>query len=481
MEFASIKFILFVIVALALYHSCKKTAFQPWVVLLINVFFVASYMPTPMHAFPLLSFLVFTYFLVRLLFVVRRQAVLGVAVVLTVLYFMFLKQYEFASFIKVVDYSFVTVGLSYILFRVIHLMVDAYGRSIEKKIGFVDFLNYTCFFPGFVSGPIMQYQSFVAENEKSRLLERLATVEVRRSFSRITNGFIKIIGFSALFSYLHNSFDLAYWYLKVGEGELVALAWFAFASSTYFAHLYFNFSGYMDVVLGVATLFGYRLPENFDRPFRSRSFLEFWSRWHITLSQWFKAYLFNPLLKMLSRRWTAPGAAPYLGVIGYFATFFVVGYWHVPSFALALLLAVGASVNKLYQVWMRYLLGKKNLKRLNNSRGYQYIGQGLTVSYMAVTLTFLWVTLDELLLQFEFGRMMAIAAGVWVLLGLLISVMMFLYDGAQKLVAPVGAVALGLLTHQLVFRSWVVVKLFVVSYIVAKTVNPAPSFVYMGF
>ena len=63
-------------------------------------------------------------------------------------------------------------------------------------------------------------------------------------------------------------------------------------------YLYFNFSGYMDIVIGSGVLLGQSMPENFDKPFSARSFLEFWQRWHMTLSQWFKFYLFNPLLML---------------------------------------------------------------------------------------------------------------------------------------------------------------------------------------
>src|SRR5262250_2889257 len=84
----------------------------------------------------------------------------------------------------------------------------------------------------------------------------------------------------------------------------------------------------MDVVIGIGRFYGFRLPENFDRPFAAGNFLEFWTRWHITLSNWFKVYVFNPGLRALAARVETPRAMPYLGVLAYFVTFLLMGVWH---------------------------------------------------------------------------------------------------------------------------------------------------------
>lgn len=400
---------------------------------------------------------------------------------ITILLFSYLKQYGFIDFLGSLSTPYTVVGLSYILFRVIHLMVDVYDRSIRERINFITYLNYTCFFLSFVSGPIMRYQQFVTENERSRSLHNFSAKELQLNFSRIINGFIKIIGLATLFYYLHNSFDYPYWKLKVGLDTNVAITWLAFSTSTYFVYLYFNFSGYIDVVLGIGALFGFRLPENFNRPFQARSFLEFWSRWHMTLSEWFKTYFFNPLVKALSQRWSSPKMTPYLGVIGYFATFFVVGYWHVPSLALALFLAFGASINKLYQVWMKRVLGKQKLAKLNELPVYQYLCQGLTFSYMAITLTFLWTTINDLLLYFPIWKLWSVFLGAWIILGIVMGVLMLSWNRAVQKVISIYPSDGYLAEHYYLHHCWLAFKLFILIYIIAKNINPTPAFIYMGF
>jgi hypothetical protein len=80
-------------------------------------------------------------------------------------------------------------------------------------------------------------------------------------------------------------------------------------------YLYCNFSGYTDVVIGIARFLRIKLPENFDRPFSSLNFLEFWSRWHMTLSNWLKTYVYYPLLMTLMRKFLSRTIEPFLGVI----------------------------------------------------------------------------------------------------------------------------------------------------------------------
>jgi D-alanyl-lipoteichoic acid acyltransferase DltB (MBOAT superfamily) len=86
-------------------------------------------------------------------------------------------------------------------------------------------------------------------------------------------------------------------------------------AASYPLYLYSNFSGYIDVVIGIARFLRMRLPENFNRPFSSDNFLNFWSRWHITLSEWLKTYVHNPLLLNLMRRYPAPGLQAFWGVL----------------------------------------------------------------------------------------------------------------------------------------------------------------------
>src|SRR3546814_9533403 len=105
----------------------------------------------------------------------------------------------------------------------------------------------------------------------------------------------------------------------------------------------------MGVAIGLGRLLGIAIPENFNRPELARNFLEFWSRWHITLSDWFKFYVFNPVTKELLRIADRPTLTPWLGAVGFFLTFFVMGVWHGTSATFVvygLLLGLGVSLNR---------------------------------------------------------------------------------------------------------------------------------------
>ena len=152
------------------------------------------------------------------------------------------------------------------------------------------------------------------------------------------------------------------------------------AALFYMLFIFFNFSGYMGVMIGVARLFGRKLPENFDSPFLATNFLDFWNRWHITVSQWFKTYVFNNLLRFLCVRWTRPALVPYFGVIGYFFVFFILGLWHDWGHCfvlLGLLQGLGVSVNKLWEVELRRRFGRQRHAELVGRLWYKMLARSV--------------------------------------------------------------------------------------------------------
>jgi D-alanyl-lipoteichoic acid acyltransferase DltB (MBOAT superfamily) len=157
--------------------------------------------------------------------------------------------------------------------------------------------------------------------------------------------------------------------------------------------LYTNFSGYIDIVIALARLMRVRLPENFDRPFSATSFLDFWNRWHITLSTWLKTYVYNPLLLALMRRVSSLALQPFLGVFCFFVTFFLIGIWHgrTSEFALfGVLQGGGVAINKLWQLQLAKWMGRKPYKALAENPVYRAFGRGLTFSWFAFTLFWFW-------------------------------------------------------------------------------------------
>jgi alginate O-acetyltransferase complex protein AlgI len=211
-------------------------------------------------------------------------------------------------------------------------------------------------------------------------------------------------------------------------------------AAVYPIYLYFNFSGYVDVVIGVARFFGIALPENFDRPFSSTNFINFWSRWHITLSSWLKTYVYNPLLMSLMKRFPARKIEPYLGVFAFFVTFFLVGAWHGQTsmfLFFGLLQGGGVSVNKLYQILMTKRLGKKRFIALGNNPFYAACMRGLTFTFFAFSLFWFWSTwtqMDSIVVALGWSTV----ALVWLLVFAAATIVLTLLQWART-----GAMALG--------------------------------------
>src|SRR5450755_4335504 len=179
--------------------------------------------------------------------------------------------------------------------------------------------------------------------------------------------------------------------------------------------LYANFSGYIDIVIALARLMRVRLPENFDRPFSASSFLDFWNRWHMTLSTWLKTYVYNPLLVALMRRISSLAMQPFLGVFCFFVTFFLIGVWHgrTSEFIIfGVLQGGGVAVNKFWQVGLTSALGRKGYKELAKNPLYVAFGRGLTFTWFAFTLFWFWADWKQIHMIFSAVNLLS-WAGVW--------------------------------------------------------------------
>mgnify|MGYP000376332615 FL=1 len=150
---------------------------------------------------------------------------------------------------------------------------------------------YISFFPQLIAGPIVRYTD-VAEDMNAR----------RESLDDAAEGAARFIFGLGKKCVLSNALaELADSAFACPEGELsTALAWLGIIA--YALHIYYDFSGYSDMAIGLGKLFGFRLPENFNYPYISASVTEFWRRWHMTLSGWFRDYLYIPLGGSAARR-----------------------------------------------------------------------------------------------------------------------------------------------------------------------------------
>ena len=204
------------------------------------------------------------------------------------------------------------IGISFFTFHAISYLIDIHRGKARARRSMIDFALYIALFPQLVAGPIVRYHQL-----EHQLGRRTVTLE---GFAAGVRRFIFGLGKKMLIA--NAVAGTANEIFKLDPGSLTAgVAWLG--ALAYTAQIYFDFSGYSDMAIGLAAMFGFRFPENFDYPYIARSMTDFWRRWHITLSSWFRDYLYIPLGG--NRRGRAREARNLVLV------FFLCGLWHGAS------------------------------------------------------------------------------------------------------------------------------------------------------
>lgn len=263
----------------------------------------------------------------------------GLSVVLIAI-FLVLKQYWFAPTIPALA-LFVTIGMSYMLLRAIHVILEAGDGFDVGPADFGLYLRYQLNPFTFLAGPINRFDEFGDDDRRLgdvRLdLDTVAAVLLRVSF-----GLIKLMVLAPLATYYQVNLPTQFGALGLAP-----------AAALFILYVYWNFSGAMDVVIAAARLFGYTLPENFDRPWMASSFIDFWSRWHITLSNFLRDTVFFPMLKLIASSGAGRGGLIVGNMVGGFFAFIIMGLWHGNAYMflwLGVLLALGVTVNRLWDL-----------------------------------------------------------------------------------------------------------------------------------
>ena len=172
------------------------------------------------------------------------------------------------------------VGISFYTFQILSYTVDVYRGEAQVQKNPIDLACYVTMFPQLIAGPIVRYTD-VAEQLKQR---------GRGDFQKGASRFLVGLGKKILFANLLGEVCAAWRGTQDGS---VLFSWLYALSYT--LHIYFDFSGYSDMAIGLGKIFGFRFPENFNYPYIAASVTEFWRRWHMTLSRWFRDYVYIPL------------------------------------------------------------------------------------------------------------------------------------------------------------------------------------------
>jgi alginate O-acetyltransferase complex protein AlgI len=481
MDFTSFQYLGFVTATVLAFNASRAALFRQGVLLVANLVFLASFAQSAEQLAPLVAFLVLGHAATRWVARWRAPGVLGGTLLLIVAVFVVLKRYTFLPARMELPFLYLQVGLSYMLFRILQMVIDSAGGEKETQLDPLNFVNFTCNFLCFVSGPIQRSNEYLADLGQ---IDRKVDADIAfASIHRMIRGFVKLAVVSAVFNYLFANLSVPVLAQATSMAGWRFAAQYAASAVTYTFYLYYNFLGYMDIVIGIGWLLGQNLPENFKRPFLARNIFEFWSRWHMTLSEWFKTYLFNPLMRFLAAHVAAPEWLPYLGVIAFFVTFFVMGVWHGSTGVFViygLVMGAGASLNKLWQVFMTQRLGKKRYKAVGETFAYASLARGLMFAFFALAVTGLWVNMDQLSLL---AQRLGVAGFLGAFLGtaLCAAVAGPVVDYVGGLLARMaprldGAGISGLLTQNIVLASEVTLIFAVGSFF-----HKAPEFVYKAF
>ena len=231
------------------------------------------------------------------------------------------------------------VGISFYTFQTLSYTIDVYRKKLEPTKDFIAFSAFVCFFPQLVAGPIERATNLLPQFYKKRTFEYHKAVDGMR---QILWGLFKklvIADNCAEFAnqIFNNSADMN------GSTLVLGAIFFTF-------QIYGDFSGYSDIAIGTSRLFGFDLKQNFATPYFSRDIAEFWRRWHISLSTWFRDYLYIPLGGSRGGTW--------MKVRNTFAIFLVSGFWHGANWTFI----IWGALNAIY--FLPLLLTNNNRKNL---------------------------------------------------------------------------------------------------------------------
>lgn len=201
------------------------------------------------------------------------------------------------------------IGISFYTFQALSYLIDVYRGEVKPQKNFLSLLLYISFFPQLVAGPILKYHDVDAMIE-----DRKVTIDgIKIGIYRFSCGMGKKIIIANTMAYIVDTIFASYI-----DGFCTLAAWIA--AFAYLMQIYFDFSGYSDMAIGLGHIFGFQFLENFNYPYISTSIQEFWRRWHISLSTWFKEYLYIPL--------GGNRKGSVRTMINKYIVFFATGIWH---------------------------------------------------------------------------------------------------------------------------------------------------------
>ena len=327
MLFSSLTFILCFLPALLLVYfliPIKNILARRYVLLIFSVLFYSA--GEPLYVFAIIACIIFTWFLTGRFDRRNGRIAYVSSILINLLPFLFLKYYDFIADnicgILLTEHKmigFLPLGISFYTFQMLSYIVDVYHGKVKRQKSPALLALYIFLFPQLIAGPIVRY----AEIEKDLLnVERGGNLDsLKQGIERFIVGLGKKV---LIANHVGHVADIA---LQTSSEQMnVGIMWLGALAFT--MQIFFDFSGYSDMAIGLGRIFGFSFPENFDRPYCSLSITEFWRRWHMTLGQFFRDYVYIPLggNRVSGKRW----------VLNIFIVWILTGFWHGASWNFAI-------------------------------------------------------------------------------------------------------------------------------------------------
>ena len=317
MVFSSVTFIfLFLPVTLAGYYLLRRRYDNLWLLVMSLLFFswaMPRYLPLILCSIAINYISGMTISLCHKHPVARRAALIA-AIVINLSLLFYYKYFDFFigsvnSILKIslpLQNVILPIGISFFTFQGMSYVIDVYRGDVPVQKNPLDLALYIALFPQLIAGPIVRYNEIADE-----LVNR---TESREEFERGIDRFIIGLSKKAIIANSAAVIADSIW-SRYALHNTPAIAWLG--SIAYMLQIYYDFSGYSDMAIGLGKMFGFHFPENFRYPYFSKSVTEFWRRWHISLSGWFRDYLYIPLGGSRNHLYRN------LAIV-----FFVTGLWH---------------------------------------------------------------------------------------------------------------------------------------------------------
>lgn len=384
MLFNSVEFAIFLPIVFTIYWLLRKYYRVQNFVLLVSSYFFYGWWDYRFLALIVLSSFIDYFigiYLQRMEKDIHRKLLLSISLLVNLGLLGFFKYYNFFLDNFVTAYSFfgqtlkterlniiLPVGISFYTFQTLSYSIDVYRRKIEATKDILAFFSFVSFFPQLVAGPIERASNLLPQFEIKRSFDYQLAVDGLR---QILWGFFKKVVIADNCAVIVN--EVFANHSDYGGSTLILGAvFFAF-------QIYGDFSGYSDIAIGLSRLFGFNLKRNFAYPYFSRSIGEFWRRWHISLSFWFRDYVYIPL--------GGSRVSKLLMIRNTFIIFLVSGFWHGANWTFV----VWGLFNALLFLPSYFRKGNKEMDLISNTRLLPSVNEAISIVTTFFLITIGWV------------------------------------------------------------------------------------------